>query len=139
LVPFISQIAAWPLVFCHRMSGEVAGSNRFPTWPRVGAQHVGTDHVCPIHFPDRGLTIGVLPKNVGKPVPVEVTSSDHLPIGPGIAAYQLSAAGNPVRAIQFPNRGLTIGVLPKNVEWPSSLKSPEPMTFQLGPGLPPTN
>ena len=51
---------------------EVAGSDRLPTRPRIGAHPATADHVGPVHFPDRGLTVRVLPQNVGMAVAVEV-------------------------------------------------------------------
>ena len=76
LVPFISQIAAWPFAFCHRMSEWPSPLKSpvpiaFQLGPGLGPRPAA-DHVGPVHFPDRGLTVRVLPQNVGMAVAVEV-------------------------------------------------------------------
>ena len=76
MVPFISQIAAWPLVFCHRMSEWPSPLKSpvpiaFQLGPGLGPP-AAADHVGPVHFPDCRLTARVLPQNVGMDVDVEV-------------------------------------------------------------------
>src|SRR6202044_913993 len=43
---------------------EVAGSDRLPTRPRIGASWRHADYFGPVHFPDLGLPVGVLPQDV---------------------------------------------------------------------------
>src|ERR1700722_19113532 len=57
---------------------EVTRPDLFPTRPGIGA-HRGTaaaDYARPVHFPDCGLAIRVLPKDVGMTVGIEVTRDD---------------------------------------------------------------
>ena len=58
---------------------EIAGSDRFPTRPRIGGNHSTADSVRPVHFPDRGLTVRVLPQDVGMAVVIEIAGSDRFP------------------------------------------------------------
>ena len=60
-----------------RLNGE-------PTRPRIRGNRSTADYVRPVHFPDRGLTVRVLPENVGKTVAVVVAGSDRFPTRPRI-------------------------------------------------------
>jgi hypothetical protein len=52
---------------------EIAGSDRFPSRPRIWAYGPAANQTVPVHVPDRGLAAaGVLPQDVGKAVAVEV-------------------------------------------------------------------
>src|SRR5580704_13662281 len=57
---------------------EVTRPDLFPTRPGIGA-HGGTaaaDYARPVHFPDCGLAIRVLPQEVGMTVGIQVTRAD---------------------------------------------------------------
>ena len=76
-VPFISQIAAWPLSFCHRMSALPSPlKSPVPSTCQLGPGLEPTaascDRVRAIHQPDGGLSVVVLPQDVGLAVAVEV-------------------------------------------------------------------
>ena len=60
---------------------EVAGSDRFPARPRIGG-HPAADDAGPVHVPDRGLAIGVLPQEVGRPSPLK-SPVPIFQLGPG--------------------------------------------------------
>ena len=115
---------------------EVAGSDRFPTRPRIGAHHFTADYIRPVHFPDRGLTVRVLPEDVGMAVVVEVACSDRFPTRPRIGAHTAPL----ITLVPFISQ---IAAWPsvfchRMSECPSSLKSPVPIACQLGPGSAPT-
>ena len=92
---------------------EIARSDRFPTRPGIGADHSTADPVRPVHFPDRGLTVRVLPQDVRMAIVIEIAGSDRFPTRPRIGGNHSTA--NSVRPVPFPNRGLTVSVLPQNV------------------------
>ena len=103
------------LVFCHRMS-EWPSSLKSPVpiafqlGPGLGPTSSAADFVGPVHFPDRGLAVRVLPQDVGMAVVVEVARSDCFPTRPRIGADQ--SAADHVGPVHFPDRGLTASVLP---------------------------
>src|SRR5260221_856810 len=66
-----------------------------------------------IHRPDCDLAAGILPKNVGVAVAVKIPRTHSLPRSSGVTAY--GAAGKDRTAIQEPDRGLTVRVLPKQI------------------------
>ena len=74
-------------------------------------------------------------------VAVEVTRSDRFPTWPGSGAHQLIA--DLCWPVQFPRSRRFLWPVfvfcHKMSEWPSSLKSPVPTTFQSGPGAAPTS
>ena len=62
LVPFISQIATWPLRVLPQDVGmaiaiEIAGSDRVPARPGIGAHGPAADDAGPVHVPDRDLAV----------------------------------------------------------------------------------
>ena len=69
LLPSISQIAAWPLVLCHRMSEWPSPLKSpvpiaFQLGPGLATSCRLADYGVPVHFPDRGLAAGVLPQDI---------------------------------------------------------------------------
>ena len=61
----------------NRRRDEIARSDSFPTRPRIGAHRPAADQGAPVHVPNRDLSVGVLPQDVGMTVAVEVARSDH--------------------------------------------------------------
>jgi hypothetical protein len=59
------------------------------------------------------LAIGVLKKDVGKAVSVEVAGSDCLPSRPCVNAHCPTA--DEISSVHFPDGGLAVRVLPENV------------------------
>ena len=55
-----------------------------PTRTGICADQCAAYDVGPVHFPDRGLAVGVLPEHVGKAVAVDVARSDQLPARAGV-------------------------------------------------------
>ena len=98
VVPFINQISAWPLSFCHRMSDLPSPSKSpAPLTCQVGAR-IAADQgllatVVPFISQICGLAVIVLPQNVGLAVAVEVAGANHMPGGARIAADR-GAAGD---------------------------------------------
>ena len=139
LVPFISQIAAWPLVFWNRMSEKPSLlKSPVPIAFQLGPGSAASTAPPPdlarsVHLPDRGLAIGVLQQDVGIAVAVEVAGSDRLPARPGVGADR---APPPIGFIPFISQTATcpFAFCHRMSAWPSPLKSPVPMAFQLGPG-----
>ncbi len=63
---------------------EVAGSDLGPARSRIGGHDPAADHIGPAHVPDRGLTVGVLPQDVGGiSAGVEASRGDDVPPCPG--------------------------------------------------------
>src|SRR5580704_969725 len=56
--------------------GEIAGSDRFPGRPWIGAHRPAADQAVGVHVPDRGLAARILPENVGMAVVIEIAGSD---------------------------------------------------------------
>jgi hypothetical protein len=66
--------------------GAVAtGSDGVPTRPGIGADWPAANEFVPVHLPDRDLAAaGVLKKDLGKAVAVEIARSDRFQAGPGL-------------------------------------------------------
>ena len=115
---------------------EIAGSDRFPGRPRIGADGPAADQGVPVHFPDRGLAgARVLPQDVGKAVAVEIAGPDR---SPSSARDWGVTAPPPIKLFPFISQIEAWPVLAfchRMSEWPSLLKSPAPISVQLGPGL----
>ena len=56
----------------------------FQLGPGLGETGSTADFVRPVHFPNRGLTVRVLPENVGMAVVIEIAGSDRFPTRPRI-------------------------------------------------------
>ena len=69
--------------------GAVAtGSDGVPTRPGIGADWPAANEFVPVHLPDRDLAAaGVLKKDLGKAVAVEIARSDRFPSRPGIGVH----------------------------------------------------
>ena len=138
LVPFISQIAAWPLVLWKRMSASPASvPMACQLGPGLALTGPAADDVGPVHLPDRDLAAGVLQQDVGMAVAIEIAGSDRFPARPGIGADGPAADRCWSRSSPR-SRPARCAFCHRMSEWPSSLKSPVPTAFQLGPGLGPT-
>src|ERR1700722_2607912 len=100
---------------------EIARSDLFPVRPGIEARGPAGDlnrsapgWIVPVHFPDRDLTVCVLPQDLGqgRRAGNKVSSrSDQAPSRPWTGAHRPAAAY--ARPAEIPDRGLTVGVLPK--------------------------
>ena len=120
---------------------EIAGSDRLPARPGIGADEAAAagDLVDPVHLPDRDLAARILPQDVGQAVAVEVAGPDRFPTWPGVGADPLPP---PITLVPFISQ---IAAWPSPAfckrmsACPSPLKSPVPISVQLGPGLGPAD
>ena len=64
---------------------KIAGCDRFPSRPGIGADGAAANEFVPVHFPDRDLAAALaLEKDVGMAVVIEIAGSDRFPTRPGI-------------------------------------------------------
>ena len=112
--------------------------NSEPTWPRIGADQSGHRRSgwfrpFPRSPPDRSC----FATGYRNAVAIVVARPDHFPTRPRIGADRAAADPGWFRSFPRSQPGRLV-FCHRMSEWPSSLKSPVPTTFQLGPGLAPT-
>ena len=140
MVPSISQIAGVPSSFCHRMS-DLPSPLKSPV-PLMCQLGPGLNEPAAplestfdaVHQPDRGRAVVVLPQDVGLAVAVEVAGRLDLPARPRIERAG-GAAGQLVEPSISQIAGVPSSCCHRMSDLPSPLKSPVPLTCQLGPGL----
>ena len=76
---------------------EVTGINDFPRSAWIDQVTAVGQNRTPVHLPDNGRAIAVLPKNIGVTVCVKIAGRDSLPRSGhiGVTAGPLTAVPNP--------------------------------------------